>query len=48
MGNICDNSVKLRQRRVTPGTSEDKMRRDNSAPHMIENRPVVVPLRTEV
>ena len=36
-------SVKLRQWRVISGTSEDKMRRDNSAPHMLKNRPATVP-----
>ncbi len=32
----CECSVKLRQWRVTSGTSEDKMRRDNSAPDMLK------------
>jgi hypothetical protein len=41
-------AVSLRQWRVTSGTSEDKIRRDNSAPHMLKNRPVIVPLRREV
>jgi hypothetical protein len=30
------NAVSLRQWRVISGTSENKMRRDNSAPHMLK------------
>ncbi len=42
---VAESLVKLRRQCVTSEPSLDKMKRDNSELNMVENRPVIVPLR---